>query len=181
MNFDPGQPIQLTRSVEATRIPSGEKIALAAGTEVFITQALGGTYTVTVPLSGLYRISGPDADALGLEAQAAAPVAVSTDFNEEKVWEQLRNCYDPEIPVNIVDLGLIYSLEVSDENGGKNVLVKMTLTAPGCGMGPSIAADAQQRILSIPGVTGANVELVWEPPWSPDLISPAGREKLGMN
>jgi probable FeS assembly SUF system protein SufT len=181
MNFDPSTPIQLTRSVEATRIPSGEKISLASGTEVFITQALGGTYTITVPLSGLFRIGGADADALGLDAQSVAAVADSAAFNEEQVWEQLKNCYDPEIPVNIVDLGLIYSLEVSDENGGKSVLVKMTLTAPGCGMGPSIAADAQQRILTISGVTGANVELVWEPPWSPDLISPAGREKLGMN
>jgi probable FeS assembly SUF system protein SufT len=173
--------IPLTRDVEATRIPSGEKIMLPAGTEVVITQELGGSYTVAVELSGLYRIAGTDADALGLEAQSVAAVAGSAAFNEEQVWEQLKNCYDPEIPVNIVDLGLIYSLEVSDENGGKSVLVKMTLTAPGCGMGPSIAADAQQRILTISGVTAANVELVWDPPWSPDLISPAGREKLGMN
>jgi metal-sulfur cluster biosynthetic enzyme len=97
------------------------------------------------------------------------------------VWEQLRNCYDPEIPVNIVDLGLIYSLDVMDAaNGGKDVTVKMTLTAPGCGMGRRSQTDAQQRILGVPGVTSANVELVWDPPWSPTLISEAGREKLGM-
>jgi len=171
---------KLTRDVEATRIPGGEKSTLPAGTDVFITQALGGTYTVAVELSGLYRISGHDADALGKEAPPAEPVPADGPFDEQKVWEQLKNCYDPEIPVNIVDLGLIYSLEITDENGGKNVLVKMTLTAPGCGMGPSLAADAQQRIITVPGVTSANVELVWDPPWSPDRISEAGREKLGM-
>jgi metal-sulfur cluster biosynthetic enzyme len=92
----------------------------------------------------------------------------------------LRNCYDPEIPVNIVDLGLIYALDTSDEEKGKRISMKMTLTAPGCGMGPSLAADAEQRMLTVAGVSSANVELVWDPPWSPERISPAGREKLGM-
>jgi probable FeS assembly SUF system protein SufT len=170
----------LTRDVEATRIPGGEKSTLPGGTEVFITQALGGSFTVAVELSGLYRIAGADADALGKEAPATDAPSTEGPFDEQKVWEQLRNCYDPEIPVNIVDLGLIYSLDITDENGGKNVLVKMTLTAPGCGMGPSLAADAQQRIITVPGVTSANVELVWDPPWSPERISTAGREKLGM-
>jgi probable FeS assembly SUF system protein SufT len=171
----------ITRDVEATRIPSGEKTTLESGTQVFITQELGGSYTVAVELSGLFRISGADGDALGREIRGgASPAAVEGPFEEEKVWEQLRNCYDPEIPVNIVDLGLIYSLEATDENGGKKVLVKMTLTALGCGMGPALASDAQQRILTVPGVTSAIVELVWDPPWSPDLISPTGREKLGI-
>jgi len=171
----------LTRDVDATRIPSGEKSMLKEGSVVFITQELGGSFTVAVELSGLFRIDGKDADALGREVRAAdTATAGEGTFDEQKVWEQLRNCYDPEIPVNIVDLGLVYSLETSDENGGKSVLVKMTLTAPGCGMGPSLAADAQQRILTVPGVTSANVELVWDPPWSPDRISEAGREKLGM-
>jgi len=170
----------LVRDVEATRIPSGEKIMLPSGTGVFITQELGGSFTIAVELSGLYRIAGADADALGRQAPAADAQASGGPFHEEKVWEQLKNCYDPEIPVNIVDLGLVYSMEVTDENGGKSILVKMTLTAPGCGMGPSLAADAQQRILTVPGVTSANVELVWDPPWSPDRISEAGREKLGM-
>jgi len=170
----------LTRDVEATRIPGGEKASLAAGTEVFITQALGGSYTVAVELSGLYRIAGADADALGKEVPTADTTPADGPFDEAKVWEQLKNCYDPEIPVNIVDLGLIYSLEITDENGGKNVLMKMTLTAPGCGMGPALAADAQQRIIMAPGVTSASVELVWDPPWSPERISQAGREKLGM-
>jgi len=170
----------LTRNVEATRIPGGEKSTLPAGTEVFITQALGGSFTVAVELSGLYRIAGADAGALGKEVPIADSPSAEGPFDEQKVWEQLRNCYDPEIPVNIVDLGLIYSLDITEENGGKNILVKMTLTAPGCGMGPSLAADAQQRIITVPGVTSANVELVWDPPWSPDRISTAGREKLGM-
>lgn len=173
-------PVALARAVEATRIPSGEKVTLPAGAGVTVTQALGGSYTVAVERSGLYRIAGADADALGMEAHAAPEAATEGPFDEEKIWEQLKNCYDPEIPVNIVDLGLIYSLETTDEISGKHVLVKMTLTAPGCGMGPSLAADARQRILALSGVASATVELVWDPPWSPDRISRAGREKLGM-
>jgi probable FeS assembly SUF system protein SufT len=171
--------IELSREVEAIQIPSGNKITLPVGTAVLITQSLGGTYTVHVPnQAGLFRIAGADADALGKE-----PIVQETGdgpFDIEKVWEQLRNCYDPEIPVNIVDLGLIYGLDAADEEGGKRVSVKMTLTAPGCGMGPSLAADAEQRIITVPGVSSACVELVWDPPWSPERISPAGREKLGM-
>ena len=145
-----------------------------------ITQSLGGSYTVHVPEYGLLRLRGDDADALGLEV--ATHQAGDGPFDEEKVWEQLRNCYDPEIPVNIVDLGLVYGLQVVDDPSGlgKQLSVQMTLTAPGCGMGPSIAADAEQRILTVPGVAGASVEVVWDPPWSPDRISPAGKEKLGM-
>jgi probable FeS assembly SUF system protein SufT len=171
--------IILTREIEATQIPSGNKITLPEGTSVLITQALGGSYTIHVPnQAGLYRVAGADADALGKSHQPAT--AGDGPFHEEKVWEQLRNCYDPEIPVNIVDLGLIYGLEATDEEKGKRVSVKMTLTAPGCGMGPSLAADAESRILSVPGVSSASVELVWDPPWSPDRISRAGREILGM-
>ena len=172
--------IPLLREVEAIQIPSGDKTVLAAETPVIITQALGGAFTVHVGnRSGLFRIAGKDGDALG---QAVLETGAVTDgpFDVEKVWEQLRNCYDPEIPVNIVDLGLIYSLDVSDEDKGKRVSVKMTLTAPGCGMGPSLAADAEQRMLTVAGVASANVELVWDPPWSPERISPAGRERLGM-
>ena len=172
--------IPLTRDVEAVQIPSGEKTMLVAETPVIITQALGGAFTVHVGnRSGLFRIAGKDGDALG-QAVLQTGTAADGPFDLEKVWEQLRNCYDPEIPVNIVDLGLIYSLDVSEEERGKRVSVKMTLTAPGCGMGPSLAADAEQRMLTVPGVAGANVELVWDPPWSPERISPAGRERLGM-
>ena len=178
----------LTRNVQATQIPSGNIVELKAGSSVMITQALGGTFTVVAPSEGgLFRINGADADALGKERIAPAPDkeqpsgAEAGAFSDEKIWEQLRNCYDPEIPVNIVDLGLIYGLEISEApEGGKNVEVKMTLTAPGCGMGPALAADAQQRILGVPGVAHANVDLVWDPPWSPERISLAGREKLGM-
>ena len=174
--------IPLTRDVEAIRIPMGDALLLPAGSEVMITQALGGSYTVLVAnQSGLFRIKGADGDALGKEV-AAGGAAADGPFDEAQVWAQLRECYDPEIPVNIVDLGLIYSVEVTDDASGKGqaVSVKMTLTAPGCGMGPSLAADAEQRILSVAGVASANVALVWDPPWSPERISPAGREKLGM-
>ena len=175
-----GGYLTLTREIEAIQIPSGNKITLAEGTAVLITQALGGAYTVHVPhQAGLFRIAGSDADALGKEDHEAAATG-DGPFDEEKVWAQLRNCYDPEIPVNIVDLGLIYGLEATDEAAGKRINVKMTLTAPGCGMGPALAADAEQRILSVPGVSSASVELVWDPPWSPERISPAGRETLGM-
>ena len=180
MSSEAGGYIQLKRDVEAIRIPSGEHITLPAQTTVIITQALGGTYTVVVAnQAGLYRIKGADADALGRE-KIESGTKSDGPFDESKLWEQLRNCYDPEIPVNIVDLGLIYSLDATEADGGRHVEVKMTLTAPGCGMGPSLAADAQQRILTVSGVTSANVELVWDPPWSPDRISEAGREKLGM-
>jgi probable FeS assembly SUF system protein SufT len=174
--------IELQRDVEATQVPSGDRVTLPKGTTVGITQSLGGTYTVHVAdRFGLFRIRSEDGDALGMDTTRLG-AAGDGPYEEEKVWEQLRNCYDPEIPVNIVDLGLIYSLEASDAaNGpGKDVSVKMTLTAPGCGMGPSIAADAEQRMLSVPGVATARVELVWDPPWSPERISLAGREKLGM-
>ena len=174
--------IPLTRDVEAIRIPMGDALTLTAGSEVMITQALGGSYTVLVAnQAGLFRIKGADADALG-KVVAAGGAAADGPFDEAQVWAQLRECYDPEIPVNIVDLGLIYSVDcAADESGkGQAVSVTMTLTAPGCGMGPSLAADAEQRILTVSGVARANVQLVWDPPWSPERISPAGREKLGM-
>lgn len=178
--------ILLTREVEAIQIPSGVKVTLAKDSPVIITQALGGTFTVVVQAqAGLYRILAKDADALGHEAEEAAAKAASEKHDgpvdEELVWQQLKNVYDPEIPVNIVDLGLIYSLEIKPiEGGGNRVEAKMTLTAPGCGMGPSIAADAQVRILTVPGVTEAEVGLVWDPPWSAERISPEGKAKLGM-
>lgn len=175
-----GGYIELKREVEAIRIPSGDPATLAATTPVIVTQALGGTFTVMVGReSGLFRIQGADADALGLEPLGAA-AATDGPFDEARVWEQLKNCYDPEIPVNIVDLGLIYGMAAEDTDGGKHVQIQMTLTAPGCGMGPSIAADAEQRILTVPGVASARVEVVWDPPWNPERISEAGKEKLGM-
>jgi probable FeS assembly SUF system protein SufT len=171
----------LSRDVQAIQIPSGNQITLPSGTDVLITQQLGDSFTVHVASqAGLFRIQGGDADALGRQKPTAS--VGDGPFSEERVWEELRQCYDPEIPVNIVDLGLVYSVEAGeDESGkGKRVGVKMTLTAPGCGMGPTLARDAEQRILSVPGVASANVELVWDPPWSPAMITSAGKEKLGM-
>jgi probable FeS assembly SUF system protein SufT len=174
--------IRLARSVEAIQIPSGQRKELPAGTEVSVTQALGNTYTVIVlEESALYRILGDDADALGLESKAAPKSeGEGRALSEDAVWDQLKTCYDPEIPVNIVDLGLVYHLDLHQQEGGAVVDVKMTLTAPHCGMGPSIAADARQKILLLPGVKAASVDLVWEPPWSPDRISAEGRVRLGM-
>lgn len=166
-----------TRNVEVSRIPSGEKITIPAETEVVITQALGGAFTILIPSqAGLFRVEGHHADAISQEIPARAESAVGGDL-DTAVWDQLKTCFDPEIPVNIVDLGLIYSMEIDPE--GK-ALVQMTLTAPGCGMGPIIAAEAREKILTLDGITEATVDLVWEPAWSPDRISDAGKEKLGM-
>ncbi|MEO6740669.1 MAG: iron-sulfur cluster assembly protein [Chthoniobacteraceae bacterium] len=173
--------ITLTREITAIKIPEGAERILPVGTNVVITQELGGTFTVMAPdFGGLFRIQNRDADALGREA--IEHVAADGVFEIERVWEQLKQVYDPEIPVNIVDLGLIYDVDVADDESGKGkrVEVKMTLTAPGCGMGPTIAADAQQRILTLPGVADANVMVVWDPQWAPTMISAAGKEKLGM-
>lgn len=170
-----------TRDVEVTRIPSGERITLATGTEVLITQALGGSFTILVPSqAGLYRIEGQDADAIGQEITSESETPTDGDL-EQAAWDQLKTCYDPEIPVNIVDLGLVYSLSVTPhQEGGSEVNVQMTLTAPGCGMGPILASEARQKILTLDGVTEANVDLVWDPPWTPDRISEEGKQKLGM-
>jgi probable FeS assembly SUF system protein SufT len=184
-----GSPvISLTRDIEAIQIPSGLSKKLEKGTPVIITQALGGTYTVVVEHSaGLFRVLAQDADALGKSEAAPAGGAVGVSnkadgpVKEDDIWTQLKTCYDPEIPVNIVDLGLIYSMEMKPQDGGGTLIeVKMTLTAPGCGMGPSIASDAQRKILSVPGVTDAQVDVVWDPPWSADRISMEGKAKLGM-
>jgi len=178
--------ISLSRDIEAIQIPSGLTKKLPKGTTVTITQALGGTYTVVVEHSaGLFRILATDADALGKtaapEPAKEANASASGPLKEDDIWTQLKTCYDPEIPVNIVDLGLIYSLEIKPQEGGGNLVeVKMTLTAPGCGMGPSIASDAQRKILTLPGVTDAQVDVVWDPPWSAERISEEGKSKLGM-
>jgi probable FeS assembly SUF system protein SufT len=178
----------LTRDVEAIQIPSGLTKKLTKGTPVIITQSLGGTYTVVVEHSaGLFRILASDSDALNkvhidpaVNGNGTAP-RTTGPLHEDEIWAQLKTCYDPEIPVNIVDLGLIYSLEIKPQEGGGNLVeVKMTLTAPGCGMGPSIASDAQRKILTIPGVTDAQVDVVWDPPWSAERISQDGKQKLGM-
>jgi probable FeS assembly SUF system protein SufT len=173
---------QITRDVEAVQIPGGHSVTLEKGWDVVITQSLGGSYTVQVPAyGGLFRISGKDADALGKEPTAPPVTAAAGGADlEQQVWNVLRTCYDPEIPVNIVDLGLVYDLRVTPADGGQRIDVKMTLTAPGCGMGTSIAADARVKLLDLAGVTDADVQIVWDPPWNPQMISPEGRERLGM-
>ncbi len=174
-----------SRDVEAIAIPSGTKFTIPAGTAGVITQSLGGSYTVAT-YHGLARVAEKDGDALGLEkgepvAPQAANGAPNGEVSEEDVWNQLKQCFDPEIPVNIVDLGLVYDCQLTKkDDGGTRVDVKMTLTAPGCGMGPAIAHDAQSKILSIDGVDEADVQLVWDPPWNQHMISEAGRMKLGM-
>ena len=239
------EEIELSRDCEAIQIPSGTSVTLAAGTRVFVTQSLGGSYTVAAP-DGLYRITDLNADAIGKEppARSAAPIDPNAETTEEDIWEQLKTCYDPEIPVNIVDLGLIYDCTLQKKENGKasvtvkmtltapgcgmgptiaaeateddvweqlktcydpeipvnivdlgliydctlqkkesgkaDVTVKMTLTAPGCGMGPTIAAEAKMRIESIPGVDEAAVELVWDPPWDQSMISEVGKMQLGL-
>ena len=174
----------LLRDCEAIRIPSGDVIKLAKGVSVMITQALGGSYTVATA-DGLARITHENADALGLESSFAgagvATVPDGTPVDEASVWAQLKTCYDPEIPVNIVDLGLVYDCAVEQPHGeSAKIQVKMTLTAPGCGMGPVIAREAEQKILSIPGVSAASVEVVWDPPWNQAMISEVGKMKLGL-
>jgi len=169
--------IELTRDCEAVQIPEGNPMTLGKGTALDITQTLGGTYTVRAG-AGLFRIGAQDADALGLEVAETA--GTEGPVNVEAVQAMLKNCYDPEIPVNIVDLGLVYDTTVTEGKDGAAVAVKMTLTAQGCGMGPTIAADAQSKILSLQGVATADVEIVWDPPWNQSMISDEGRETLGM-
>jgi probable FeS assembly SUF system protein SufT len=174
--------LELARDCDAVQIPHGAPVSLPKGTPVDITQTLGGTFTVHAH-GGLYRIEGKDADALGMEppVEEKKPAASTVDVDEKQIWEILRSCYDPEIPVNIVDLGLVYDLAIDKlPTGSSRVNVKMTLTAPGCGMGGVIAGDAQQKILTIDGVEEANVEVVWDPPWHQSMISEQGRRVLGL-
>ena len=184
--------IQISRALDAIQIPSGDEIVLPAGTKVIITQSLGGTYTVATE-NGLARISSKDVDALGIDPEAEKKKAeaasggsssnIPEGINEQElqVWEALRAVFDPEIPVNIVDLGLVYDCILDDaESGGKKVAVKMTLTAPGCGMGPTIAADAQSKIMMVDGIADASVDLVWDPAWNQDMNSEEGKMKLGL-
>jgi len=175
--------VELTRDTDAVQIPIGTSVTLEKGTEVYLMQSLGGSYTIQAPsYGGLFRIAGRDGDAIGKEAVAEpvdAAVAAGGDLDSQ-VWSVLKTCYDPEIPVNIVDLGLVYDMRISPEGDENRVDVKMTLTAQGCGMGASIAADARHKILALPGVTDAAVDIVWDPPWTPQMISPDGRERLGM-
>jgi probable FeS assembly SUF system protein SufT len=183
------EPVTLKRDVEASVIPVGTMVTLQAGEQAHVTQSLGGSYTVVLN-GNMFRIAAKDADALGVEAAAkpavAAPAgsaAKTREQVEKEVWDQMRTCYDPEIPVNIVDLGLVYDCQIEPIAGAQDsyrVNVKMTLTAPGCGMGPVLQQDVQNKLLSIEGVDDVNVELVWEPQWNQGMLSEAAKLQLGL-
>lgn len=173
--------VVLRRDCDAILIPAGTQVTLPAGQQVTITQALGGSYTCYVEGS-LVRIDSQDADALGKTSQRETSddqqLTGDGTVDEKQVWEQLATCYDPEIPINIVDLGLIYSCEILDE--GRRVEIKMTLTAPGCGMGPILAQEVKERVASLPGVGEVDVEVVFDPPWDQNMMSEAARLDLGL-
>lgn len=165
------------RECRAVRIPEGTPAVLSSGTRVRITQALGGSYTVATERGYLFRIEAQDADALG-KAPGEALAEPAEAGLEDRIWARLRTCYDPEIPINVVDLGLIYSCETLDD--GRRVEIKMTLTAPGCGMGPVLAQDIQKKVESLPEVEAADVEVVFDPPWDQKMMSEAARLELGL-
>jgi len=176
------EPISLSRDVKAIIIPAGEQLTLREGTSGFITQALGGSFTVYVE-GNLFRISGTDADALGKDPVPAPSVpdnATDADI-EAVIWEQLKTCYDPEIPVDIVNLGLVYRCDVASlGNGQRSVSVDMTLTAPGCGMGEVLVEDAREKIAVIPTISDVSVELVFDPPWNVGMMTDEARLQTGM-
>lgn len=179
------EPVALVRDVEVVEIPAGTKATLPAGAHVLVTQTLGGNYTVMTVDGYLFRVDGKDADALGHEVKAADPrlaqPAASGPVDEELVWDQLKTVYDPEIPVNIVDLGLVYKCEIAPiPTGGNRIDIAMTMTAPGCGMGEYLKTDVEEKLGHVPGVSAVNVEIVWEPAWDRDRMSEAAKLQLGM-
>lgn len=175
--------IDLKRDCEATLIPSGEKVQLSQGERVVLTQALGGSYTVQTEVGRLARIAAHEADALGFEVKQAShePEGAGSFDVQQRVIEQLKTVFDPEIPVNVVDLGLIYACEAQPlEGGGQRIEIKMSMTAPGCGMGDVLKEDARARVQAVPGVAEVDVEIVWDPPWDQSRMSEAARLQLGM-
>ena len=192
MTLQPADHITVARDCEATQIPVGTKITIPKGTNATVQQALGGNITLYVPSLGLVQVAARDMSALVPEGAsteeivaASAPPAEKPKsagkVSENVVWETLKTCYDPEIPVNIVDLGLVYDMKILPlPSGSSRLEVKMTLTARGCGMGPAIAGDAQAKLVDLPGVEEASVEVVWDPPWNPEMISEEGRKRLGI-
>jgi probable FeS assembly SUF system protein SufT len=180
----------ISRDIRAVEIPQGTPALLPTGTHVRITQSLGGSYTVVTDQGQLVRIEARDADAIGKEAAAGFGIGGVGGIGEtgedagpieDQVWTQLKTCFDPEIPVNIVDLGLVYSCEVTAvPEGGSKVDIKMTLTAPGCGMGPVLAQDVKTKVESIPGVKEADIEVVWDPQWNQNMMSEAAKLQLGF-
>lgn len=190
--MNPPEYATLSRDVRGVRIPEGMPSVLSAGQRVRITQSLGGSYTVVTDRGEMIRLEDRDADAIGREV-VGLPAAAETGTLDERVWAQLKTCFDPEIPVNVVDLGLIYSCDLTPAarpEGGKaespadssatDVRVLMTLTAPGCGMGPVLADDVKKKIEALPGVGAVDVEVVWDPPWNQGMMTEAARLQLGM-
>ena len=176
------EPVILNRDCDAILIPAGTPISLREGSSVIITQALGGNYTVNIN-GNLAQIAARDADALGFEVPESALTGGGTggEPDEGLIWDQMRTCYDPEIPINIVDLGLIYDCKITPlDAGGNRVDIVMTLTAPGCGMGEFLAEDVRQKVAIVPGVTEVNVELTFDPPWSYDMMTEAARLETGL-
>lgn len=176
------EPIMVNRAVKAVAIPAGVEVNLKVGSVGYITQALGGSFTVYID-GNLFRIAGSDADAIGQEA-ASAP-EVLPDASEEEIrhviWKQLRTCYDPEIPINIVDLGLVYDCDVTrNPDGTRNVSIRMTLTAPGCGMGEVLVQDVREKVSIVPTVNSVDVELVFDPPWNRSMMSVEAQLQTGM-
>jgi probable FeS assembly SUF system protein SufT len=178
------EEVTFSRNAEAIMIPSGERVLVPVGAQATITQSLGGTYTVITDRGLMVRVSGQEVEAIGKtpnEAAEVAPEELTSDKLESLVWDALKTCYDPEIPVNIVDLGLVYLCEIKDaEGGGSDVKVKMTLTAPGCGMGPVLASDVKMKLETLPGVKNADVEVVFDPVWDRTMMSDAAKLQLGM-
>jgi probable FeS assembly SUF system protein SufT len=175
------KPATVTRDVEAREIPSGIPVTLKTGEPVVLTQALGGSYTVMTQFGFMARVDGKDGDAIGEEIVTFDPAAAEGKTTEELCWEQLRTCYDPEIPVNIVDLGLVYKCELTPlPEGGQKVEVRFTLTAPGCGMGDTLKEDIKGKLLQVPDVKDADVQVVFDPQWSMNMMSDAAKLQLGM-
>jgi probable FeS assembly SUF system protein SufT len=178
------EPITLSRACEVIEIPSGTRATLPAGAVVRTMQSLGSGYTVATDRGYMYRIDARDADALGLSnaSTAQAPVVQEGIFSERMVWDQLKTVYDPEIPVNIVDLGLVYSSVILPlQQGGNRIRIKMSMTAPGCGMGNVLKADVESKLSRLPGVKEVHVEVVFDPPWHPGLMSDAAKLQLGFD
>jgi probable FeS assembly SUF system protein SufT len=178
------EEIVVSRNVEAIMIPSGERVLVPEGAHATITQSLGGSYTIITDRGLMVRISGKEVEAIGKtpenvpQSEDAAPA--TKEELEQLVWDQLKTCYDPEIPVNIVDLGLVYLCELEDNEGMTAVKIKMTLTAPGCGMGPVLAHDVKTKIETLPGVKNAEVEVVFDPVWDRSMMSEAAKLQLGL-
>jgi probable FeS assembly SUF system protein SufT len=181
MRTHDNEPFVLSRDVKAVMVPAGIEIELKSGQSGFITQALGGSFTLYME-GNLFRLAGTDADAIGKDVVKAPelPPNATEDDVLAAAWDQLRTCYDPEIPINIVDLGLIYECAVTQEDGQRVIQVRLTLTAPGCGMGDVLVQDIRQKLEIIPTVASANVELVFDPPWNQSMMSEAARLQTGM-